>query len=448
MKLSNLTEAQLEAVTFIYERDHSLLTVPMGFGKTVVTLTALNELIRDGVIARVLVFAPLRVCELVWASESDKWDQLTATVSVATGTESERRAALEAGSDITVINFDVLPWFFDNYDPGQWDALVVDELTKLKTVGGAWFKRLRKHIPKFKVRVGLTGTLSEEGLDKIYSMAMVVDGGEALGRNKDVFMRKHFDSDYMGYNWTPKPGGMEAIADKIAPFSYVCDADDQSLPPLITDYEFIDLPSTARGVYTQMAKEMALELEDGDITAANAAVLSGKLQQICSGFMYREDLPAHQIHNEKMKKIAKHVTARVGATLIVYQFVEELESLKSMFPDSKVLGQGISKAAAAKIAGDWNDGSLNVLLVHPLSAGHGLNLQTGGNWILFTGPIWSRDQTDQIIARIRRRGTPHEVIHATFLVARNTVEDHVVIPRVLAKGENAFNFKSYLAAQQ
>ena len=445
MKLStkNFTPQQQEATDYIYDRNHALLMCKMGFGKSVVTLTAANELLDDKVIRRVLIVAPLRVCDLVWATESDKWSHLKRKPAIATGPPLERLNAIKSTAEIVVINFENLPWFFKVFTTHNFDALVIDELTKLKSVSGAWFKALRNHITDFKWRVGLTGTLVEEGLDKVYSMAMVVDNGKALGRRKEAFMTKYFDpTDYMRYNWVPKEGAMETVGNLLRPFTFTAGSEDQKLPPLLQDYIHVDIPLDR---YKELEKQMALELAEGTVEAANQAVLSNKLRQACSGFLYTEKATA-RLHDVKLRAIQKEILRSADPVMVCYQHTWEREELQHLFPDAKIMGAGVTRKEAIQITRDWNEGRLNVMLVHPASAGHGLNFQFGSNRLIFFGPLWSRDQHDQVISRLHRRGQVADHVRVTTIVARGTVEDAVIVPRLMNKGDMASGFRTYMAS--
>lgn len=428
-----LTEAQHEAIGFAYERDYALLSLPMGFGKTVVSLTALAELQAEGAVGKTVIACPARVRDLVWSKEHLKWEHLQ---------ELDITVFPDDSGSVVVTSFNQLKQCLNAAD---YEGLIVDELTKLKSAGGAWFKALRVKLPHFKWRLALTGTLASEGLTHLYAMAMVVDTGKAFGKRKDAFLQKYFTPiDFNQYKWEPRPGAAEQIAKAIRPFTFQITEDDQGRPPLAVAYTYIDMPGVAHEASVVMAKDAALELEGDVITAVNAAVVSGKLQQICSGFVYAEDNRAHHIHDAKLCALRNIASKTIRPIMIVYQFKEELQRLLAQYPEARVLGDGVSKSDALETERLWNLRQCPVLLVHPASAGHGLNFQYGGSHIVFMGPIWSRDQTDQVIARLWRRGQ-RDPVTVDVLVMRDSVEARVIIPRVQGKSDGAAQFSQYLA---
>jgi hypothetical protein len=429
----NLTDRQQDAIDRLYSRDYTLLMCDMGFGKTAVSLTAASELIRDGVLSSVLVVAPARVRDLTWASEHLKWSHL-AHLDVQ---------IFPAIGQITIVSFNQLK---DALTARGWDGLIVDEVTKVKTAGGVWFKSLRKHLKNFKWRVAMTGTLVDEGLENLYTMSMVCDLGAALGRNKELFLRRYFyPTDYKQYNWEPKENTSRELACLIAAFKHDCPVDDQSKPNLRPVTDVVQLDSKSRIAYNDMKRDLVLSAGgDAKIIAANSAVMSGKLQQICSGVVYDEYKDEFCLHDIKLRGVVAAINESPNPVMVVYQFKSELRALLSAFPNAGVMGDGVSRKKAMATEQQWNAGGLDVLLVHPLSAGHGLNLQFGGSYIIFYGPIWSRDQTEQVIARLWRRGQKAaEVVVRTF-VMQDTVEDLVIIPRAEGKKETAAVFAAHL----
>jgi hypothetical protein len=431
-KKNLITAGQNQAVTFAYENDYALLSMPMGYGKTVITLTAMAELLAEKVLSKILVVAPARVRDMVWMQEYQRWEH-TACLNVT--------CYPDTSGDVVVTSFNQLK---ETLSADTFDGLVVDELTKLKSAGGEWFKALRKYIPAFRWRIGLTGSVADEGLTHVYSMCMVIDGGKAFGRNKDAFLRRYFHAtDYNQYNWEPNPGAREAIAARMAPFTFIAETDDQGRPPLMISCDYVDLPEEARKAYASMCADMVVEVGDATAAAVNAAVLSGKLQQLCNGFVYSVEGEPIAMHDAKLAALRKTVDRINGPVVIVYQWKEELARLRSQYPGAHVLGDGVSKAKAENSVALWNAREIDVLLVHPMSAGHGLNIQYGGSNLIFLGPIWSRDQTEQLVARLWRRGQ-RDAVQVTYLLARNTVEDCVIMPRVLGKGDEAAAFMEHL----
>lgn len=424
-----------------------MVRLPMGFGKTICTLTAAVELIKAGELRRVLVLAPLRVCDLTWAKEPEKWSHIDLDVRMGTGSAHAATAALNSGAPIVVINYDVAKDALNACDRlvrDEFDGLVLDEITKLKTPGGAWHKAVNKYAKTFKWRVGLTGTLAEEGLEHLYGMYRLIDLGKAFGRRKDAFLRQYFyPTDYQNRNWAPFEGTSEKLARLVEGYTLDVTADDQGRPPLVVETVPVPIPDTARLVYAEMAEEMVVELDGEEITAKNAAVKSGKLQQIANGFLYDGDDVVY-LHDAKTPVVKELAGRHPGGALIAYQYEEDLHRLQKLFPGAPVIGKGATREAAQAAVDAWNAGDVDVLLMHPMSGGHGLNMQYGGSTLIFYGPLWSRDQHDQIIARLWRRGQKAKEVRVYLVAAERTVEDCVIIPRQGDKKAGADLFADHL----
>jgi hypothetical protein len=380
-----------------------------------------------------LVVAPLKVCNKVWRTEHQNWEHLQhLDVAIATGTEATRKAAIESGAQITVINFENLKWLFKHYGKTHgFDGLIVDELSKLKTSGGTNFKALRPQRKKFNWVVGMTGTPVSEDWLGLYGQMLIVDGGVRLGTRQDRYKEKYFyPTDYNQYNWALRDGSSEAIADVISDVVHVMPDYRDALPDI--SYITIDvvLPEQARDVYDELRDTFVT----GDIEASNAAVLSGKLQQAAAGFLYREDADAVVLHTAKLDALA----GWVGNTpvMVVYWFKWELAQLLARYPEAMTLDE----EGAVE---EWNAGRLNVLLVHPRSGGHGLNLAQGGSLVVWLSPTWSRDLYEQTNARLWRRGQTSGV-RVVELLAVDTV-DGVVAARVDSKAAYHKLLLSHLA---
>jgi len=395
----------------------------MGFGKSVVALTAISELLADGVLHKVLVIAPVKVANTVWAPEADKWEHTHhLRINVATGSEKVRVAACEAEGDILVINFENLPWFFKKYGRNHGcDGLIVDELSRMKSSGGSQFKALRHKLPCFTWRVGMTGTPVSENYLGLFAQCMIVDSGARLGTNMEVFKRKYFyPTDYNGYNWDIREE--RKLLDAVADVVWVADDYTGNLPDLIKTTIPVSMPDQGWDVYTTLAKDGIAE----GVEAVNAAVLSGKLQQIASGFLYGEDegevIP---IHDAKIRVCQRLVDECRGNVIIAYWFQHDRDALQQVFPFADNLGGGVNAAETDRIIDRWNSGETKVLLVHPKTGGHGLQLEKGGADVIFYGPVWSRDLFDQLVARLWRRGQLKKV-HVKTLVTVGTVDELVV----------------------
>ncbi len=335
----------------------------------------------------------------------------------------------------------------------HFDGLLVDELTKLKG-GGVGFKALRKHLKQFSWRTGMTGTLVSENLESLFYQAMIIDEGKTFGKNKQNFMMRYFyPTDFNGYRWQAKQGGEKEIVRLFKPYTHSMEDYRHTLPPLVPMQIATPLPPDAEKLYADMRKHMGDD--DLGVTAANMAVLVGKLQQIASGFLYRdgEEDDTVQVHNAKEQAI-ESLKKKMGKTsssgdfeksiVIVYQFKEELARLQSLYPDAPVLGAGVTAERLNAIVTDWNSGRVPVLLLHPKSAGHGLNLAKGGHVLIWFSPVWSRDLYDQTNARLWRRGQtkPVEIVE---LVAPDTVEA-LIVQRLDSKAGFMASFLAHLKA--
>ena len=421
---SSLTADQLAAIDRLYEYDNTLLIANMGGGKTVCALSAVCELVERMFLHKILVLAPLKVCNTVWAHECDNWEHLTEysdDITICTGTAKEREQKLRDSGRVVVINFENIPWLVEQKEFKQFDGLIVDELTKLKG-GGVSFKKLRKHLKQFSYRVGMTGTLVSENLESIFYQAMVIDNGKTFGRNKQKFLTEYFyPLDYNGYKWAAKPNTEKAITRMFRDYIYSMPDYRHTLPPLTVNIVPVTMPEDGRKVYTEMAKTMASE----GVVADTVAVQVQKLQQISSGFLYAEDRSEESKHlhyakYEKLKLILDFLHDRgvditggkktdPNGVVIVYQYTDELEKLLKLFPDAGVIGGG-KKDCLNETVKQWNSGKMPVLLLHPKSGGHGLNLAKGGSHIIWMSPVWSRDLFDQTNARLWRRGQTKPVI--------------------------------------
>ena len=407
----DLSPDQTAAIDYLYDHDHTFLLAGMGSGKTIVALSAAEELLEDKVLRRVLILAPLKVCNEVWATEADNWLHLQGLrVTVATGDAESRKQAILKGGEVVVMNFDNLPWLMESGMYGDFDGLIVDESTKLKG-GGVGFKQIRHKISGFKWRVCMTGTPVSENWTQLFYQMFIVDNGAALGRNRDKFLRRFFyPTDYEQRNWEVLPGREAALVAAIREVVHVIPDYHHDLPELVIHPPvMVPLPPPVRAVYTQMENTM----EALGVLADNGAVRDGKLQQIAAGFLYDDD-EVHDLHDQKVQKVLEILgkrSSKIGKTvvekptLIVYQYDWELEQLQEALPDAVHMTRDNTGACVA----DWNAGRLNAVLLHPKSAGHGLNLQAGGSRMIWLGPVWSRDLWLQTIARLWRRGQRSEV---------------------------------------
>jgi len=439
---------QVNAVDRLYEHDNTLLVANMGAGKTAVTLTAASELLEAGVVKRVLVIAPVKVCNSVWPEECAKWGHLTGikVANAAGSNEKKRRAALDGDAPIVCINFENIAWLFRVYKAkGKFDGLIVDELSRFKSGGGTGFKALRPRLNDFKWRVGMTGTPVSEDWEGLYGQMLVVDSGARLGTRKDLFKRKYFyPTDYNEYNWEMLDWAPAEISKKIEDVVYTMPDYRHELPPLEIEQVVLPMPPALRKTYEEMKGSMVVSFEGEGVEAESAAVLSNKLLQCANGFLYGpEDCdgvkPTHWLDRYKIDACAGIASSwrKEGEQVIIcYWFGADLKRLEEIFgSDCKVTPETVDK---------WNSGEQGVLLLHPRSAGHGLNLAAGGRRMLWLGPVWSRDLREQTVARLWRRGQTQPV-QVVDILAENSI-DQLVVDRVESKEEYERMFKQYLGS--
>lgn len=429
LKFKDLTPEQHEAVNRLYETDETLLVGGVGLGKAIIGLTAVQELIQDNVLDRVLVLAPLRVAQLTWGSEPSKWEHITEEVALALGTPAQRAAAVESGARIVVCNFENLAWMLKHYGT-TFDGVLIDEMSKLKTAGGATVKALRRWTKTLKWRVGMSATpVAESGTD-IYAQAVLLDLGKALGRLKTGFLRQYFyPTDYEQRNWEPLPGSEEKIAERLKDLVFMADDADYkaSLPPVIEHLVPVRMPLQAHAHYTEMQAWGEVDIGGIEVVAVNEAVTTGKLQQIAAGGLYANESEERSLvwkDDFKHRALLSLLADLDGPVILVYQYLFELERLQKEFPNAPVLGAG--GTFTLKDQARWNAGEIPILLGHPKSFSHGLNLQHGGNHLIYLSPLWSADGWIQTLGRLRRRGSPFSQIHRWILAAENTVESRMM----------------------
>jgi len=405
--LVQLRPYQEEAATFLYERDRAMVLAPVGAGKTAITLTAMRETIRDGHVKRWLVLAPKRVCTAVWPVEAKKWTP-DLDIQVAVGTPKQRLAAL--GGQVVVINYDNIQWLAEQ--ALDFDGVVFDELTKLKNPSGARFKALAR-VLDCPVRWGLTGSFTSNGLEDVFGQCKIIDQ-KLLGRAKGAFMQQYFfelrRDAYTQYE--PRPGALELVMEKIKPATFVLEPGEykDKLPPLHT------VPiqcSMDMADYNTMKKDFVLQFNDESAVAVNAAVVTQKLQQLASGFIYMPTPTWRSSH--KFDALADLLEENQHAnTIVFYNFIEEFDELKRRFP----------YACSVDSIDDWNAGRVRLLCLHPKSAGHGLNLQHGGHHIVWLSLPWSLELYEQSIGRLHRSGQRHDVWN--YVLLTDDTVDHKI----------------------
>jgi SNF2 family DNA or RNA helicase len=427
---------QAYATKWLLDKEKAALFLDMGMGKSVITLTAINELMFDYFdVAKVLVIAPLRVAQNTWDSEIEKWEHLRhLRIAKILGNEKERIQALNATADIYVINRENVKWLVDRCGK-HWpfDMVVIDELSSFKSHQAQRFKALRKIRPFMKRVVGLTGTPAPNSLIDLWPQIYLLDGGKRLGKTITGFRERYFYPDkrnqYIVYSYKPKEGAEEAIYKKLSDICVSMKAEDYlKLPERINNTIPIHLPKKAKEKYDQLERDLLLPLNDSDIVANTAAVLTNKLLQMANGAVYDENGDVQEIHNAKLKALEDVLEAANGKpVLIFYAYKHDLARIKK-----HLKGQDLKVLDTAEDINAWNKGEVPIMLAHPASAGHGLNLQAGGNIIVWFGLTWSLELYSQANARLYRQGQKQNVI-IHHLVAKGTMDEDVM--RVLENKE-------------
>ena len=406
------------------------LFLDMGLGKTVVTLTAIDELIYNCYeIEKVLVIAPLRVAEDTWSRECEKWDHLRhLRISKILGTPSQRRNALLKDADIYIINRENVAWLTNELssigNAWNFDMVVIDELSSFKSSKSQRFKALKKYITLSKRVVGLTGTPAPNGLIDLWSQIYLLDGGERLGRTVSGYRERYFLPDKRNqttiFSYKPKEESEKAIYDKISDICVSMSAEDWlEMPERIDTVQHIKLSDKELKLYEEFEKEQYLEFINGQVTAATAAALTNKLLQFSNGAMYLDDGSYKVTSDKKLEALAEIVDTSQGQPILCfYSYRHDCERILTKF-------KGAKKLESADDIRDWNDGKIPLLLAHPAGAGHGLNLQTGGNIIVWFGLTWSLELYQQANARLYRQGQKNSVI------IHHLVTDGTVVKRVL-----------------
>lgn len=432
---------QQYAIEKVIELQACGLFLDMGMGKTVSTLTAVNELMFDYLeVNKVLIIAPLRVAKMTWGQEIEKWDHLKhIKISKVLGSEKKRLEALKTEADIYIINRENTEWLVSQYGRAwPFDMVVIDELSSFKSNQSKRFKALRKVRPLIKRIVGLTGTPAPNGLIDLWPQLYLLDRGERLGKTITGYREKYFKpykKDWQTgtvYEWSLKDGAEKAIYKQIEDICISMKAEDYlEVPELLEIPVEIELSTKDYNKYKKLERDLLLPLKNTEIEAMSAAALSNKLLQMANGAVYDEDKQVHIVHDEKLKALEEIIEAANGKPVIVfYNYKHDLERIKAYFKNVRTLDNESDIQ-------DWNSGKIPILLLHPASAGHGLNLQAGGNTIVWFGLNWSLELYQQANARLHRQGQTSKVT-AYLLVSKDTIDEDVVQAiKTKASGQNA-----------
>jgi len=420
-------EYQSYATEFILSHPISAVFLEMGLGKSVITLSAIFDLCLDSfLVCKVLVIAPLRVARDTWPAEIKKWDHLKGlSYSVAVGTEKERIDALKKQSTLYIINRENVDWLVHKSGiPFHFDMVVIDELSSFKSYGAKRFKSLLKVRPSVKRIVGLTGTPSSNGLMDLWAEFRILDLGQRLGRYISHYRNTYFKPDKRNaqiiFSYKPLPGAEEEIYNQISDITISMKSTDYlTMPEYVSNEVFVTLSDKEWKVYSDFKKDMVANLGDEDIDAVNAAVLSGKLLQMANGAVYDSENKAHVIHDKKLDALEDLIEGANGKpVLVAYWYKHDFERIKDRFP--------VRQIQSSKDIKDWNDGKIPIAVIHPASAGHGLNLQSGGSTLIWFGLTWSLELYQQTNARLYRQGQKNTVI-VHHIITKNTIDEDVLL---------------------
>ena len=416
---------QKKATERILQQKRVGLFLDMGLGKTVITLTAIKELIEDFAIWKALVIAPKRVAEDTWSREHEKWDHLSGLrISKVLGTPAQRMKALKAEADIYVIGRDNVKWLVELMGKSwPFDRVVIDELSSFKNPSAQRFKALRKVIPASDRVVGLTGTPSPNGLMDLWAEIYLLDRGERLGTTISEYREKYFRAGarngYIVYKWEPYSYSQKEIERKISDICMSMSAEDYlELPERIDNEIKIRLSEKEMKQYNQMERDQLLRIDDEAVVALNAAAVMNKLLQMANGSVYADGGDVVRIHEKKLDALEEIIDTTGEPVLVFYSFRHDLEAIKKRIPDARELESSEDIAR-------WNQGEIPVLLCHPASVGYGLNLQDGGHVIVWYGLTWSLELYQQANARLFRQGQQKAVI-IHHLIAEGTVDEQVM----------------------
>lgn len=414
------------AIRYIETHPISALLIDMGLGKTSITLTAIHNLLFDSFeVCKVLVIAPLRVAKNTWTDEIKKWEHLsTLTYSLIVGNENERLSALNEKADIYIINRENVDWLVNKSGyKFDFDMVVIDELSSFKNHQSKRFKSFMKVRPLVKRIVGLTGTPSSNGLMDLFAEFKILDMGKRLGYFIGQYRNTYFKPDKMNgpivYSYKPLPNAENAIYEKISDITVSMKANEYlKMPELLTSNYVVELSNSEKKQYDEMKKSLVLEITDGEITASNAASLSNKLCQLSNGAIYDDEQNIVEIHDRKLEALEDIIESMNGKPLLVaYWYRHDLERIKSRF--------SVREIKTSEDISDWNDGKIPVALIHPASAGHGLNLQNGGSTLVWFGLTWSLELYQQANARLYRQGQKNTVV-IQHIITKGTIDEQIL----------------------
>lgn len=418
---------QTYATDFMIKHPVSAVFLDMGLGKTVITLSAINEMCRNSFeVSKVLVIAPLRVARDTWPTEIEKWDHLKGlTYSVVVGTETQRKIALKKAVSVYIINRENVSWLIeDSGFPFDFDMVVIDELSSFKSHQAKRFKSLLKVRPQVQRIVGLTGTPSSNGLMDLWAEFRVLDLGKRLGRYISHYRNNYFTPDKRNgivvFSYKPLPFAEECIYKQIGDITLSMKAQDYlDMPECIYNEVKVTLSDKERKIYETLKRELVVSVKGNEVDASNAAVLSNKLSQLANGSIYTEDKKVIRVHDKKLDALEDLIEAANGKpVLVAYWFKHDLENIKKRF--------NVREIKTSNDITEWNEGKIPLAVIHPASAGHGLNLQAGGSTLIWYGITWSLELYQQTNARLWRQGQKSSTVVIHHIIAEKTIDEQII----------------------
>ena len=418
---------QTYATKFIEEHPVAAVLLDMGLGKSVITLTAIKNLCLDTFeVQKILVIAPLRVARDTWKAELEKWEHLRCIkYSVAVGTEAERKAALQNPANLYIINRENVGWLIEQSGlPFDYDMVVIDELSSFKSHQAKRFRSLMKVRPTVKRMVGLTGTPSSNGLMDLWAEFRLLDMGKRLGRfithYRDEFFRPDKRNGQVIFSYKPKDGAEEEIYRRISDITISMKSTDfLQMPECVINEVEVSLSDKEMKMYNGLKKDLVLAISNKEIDAVNAGALSNKLSQMANGAVYDEDKNYIEIHDRKLDALEDLIEQSNGKpVLVAYWFKHDLERIKKRFT--------VREIKTSKDIADWNNGSIPVAVIHPASAGHGLNIQEGGSTLIWFGLTWSLELYQQTNARLWRQGQKSKTVVIHHIISKGTIDEQIM----------------------
>lgn len=448
-------DGQKKGIKFLLEHACAGLIADPGVGKTSISLAAFKILKKKKLVTKVLVIAPRRPCYEVWPAEIFKWlDFNGITYTILHGPDKDERLKLD--TDLHIINFEGLEWLFQvvktrtpkgktrvtmdlaRFKRLGYDMVIVDELSKFKHPGSVRFKAMKLVIKTFARRWGLTGSPAANGLMGLFGQCYALDEGRTLGQYITHYRSKYFDQSYNGYGYELKDGAEKQIFDRVKPLMIRLEA--TGLPPVVDNDIWVELPDEARRVYDQLDEDLLTKIDKNVIIAANAGVASMKCRQVASGGLYldpetrgllkvKTDRKWVNLHDEKTEALKDLVEELQGTPLLVaYDFKHDLDRIWSgLNKDIPYIGGGVTDKRAGELVKLWNQGKLPILLGHPQSIGHGLNLQEASNHVCWYSPTWDFELYDQFIRRVRRQGNKASRIFNHRILAKDTIDLDIIL---------------------